>query len=286
MRRIRHILLTFALLISVSGFGQNNVLTSGGNAVSVGGDLLYTVTDTGVAFTSTYSILLDGVDERIDIDNVLTSSLATTTVGTISFWTKPVDATPIATEVMVSFGDTDANTVLAIQNQSDGDLLTQIISAGTSQWQLRTNVAPFSSGVWAHVIVVQGGTEAVQYINGVLRESTITADADRTQWFNNILGLDNGTVGDRNYNSSGHGNHYNGNIDEIHFFNINLSASEITELYNGGVGWDVRNHSKAANLVSGFHIDGDVINTCTDYVGSNNGTYVNVEQSDIELDVP
>ena len=42
MRFLKYILLSLLLLAGQVGFGQNNVLTSGGNIVSVGGRLLYT----------------------------------------------------------------------------------------------------------------------------------------------------------------------------------------------------------------------------------------------------
>ena len=54
------------------------------------------------------SILFDGVNEYVNINDVKTV-LATTTQGTWSTWVKLVDATPTAADSFIGFGDTDAN---------------------------------------------------------------------------------------------------------------------------------------------------------------------------------
>ena len=62
---------------------------------------------------SQYCLLLDGVNERININDALTP-LATTTVGTWSCWVNPVDATPAANDMLISFGAGDTTDLLRI----------------------------------------------------------------------------------------------------------------------------------------------------------------------------
>ena len=63
------------------------------------------------SFSNLYSLLLDGVDEYVNIDAVQTA-LASTTVGTWSFWFKPVDATPASGDIIMSFSDSSADSFI------------------------------------------------------------------------------------------------------------------------------------------------------------------------------
>ena len=229
-------------------------------------------------FADDYSVLLDGVDEYINIDGVQTA-LAFTTQGTWSFWWKPVDATPLAFEVLMSFGDTNTSTVINAYVRSTTGLLT-ISSAinGISQFNLTTDLAAFSTGVWSHVCLVQDGISPKIYIDGSLVPQTFSVTTDKTIWFSGMAGLDNGRIGSRNINNGGETLYSNGNVDDIVFTSDAKTLAQVQNIYNGGLPKD---EAAISNGVAYFKIDGDIVNTCNDSIGSNNGTYVNVEQADI-----
>ena len=74
---------------------------------------------------------------------------------------------------------------------------------------------------------------------------------------------------------------------EPSMWNKELSASEVTEIYNAGKPADISKHSASADLISWWRMgDGDTFPTITDQVASNDGTMTNAEASDIEEDVP
>lgn len=234
-----------------------------------------------------YSLLLDGVDEYVNIDNVRTA-LASTTVGTWSCWVKPVDATPAAVEMFITFGDTSALAFLNFWILSTGVLRAQAYTGGATQWNTVTDAAAFTSGVWTHIAIVQNGTAPVLYVNGVAVAQTLTSGADDGAWLNAIAGLDNGRIGCRNNNGGGNTVFFNGNIDEVIFINRALTQPEISNIYNSG---SPKDESGIANGVSYFRM-GDKgtyaggVWTFPDQIGSNDAVSVNCEFADRELDVP
>jgi len=237
----------------------------------------------GDSFVDNYSVLLDGVDEYINIDSVGTA-LAATTVGTISMWVKPVDSTPSANEYLWSFGDTDGDEYIVCFIKTDGTLRVELKKAGTIQFRVTTDIAAFLTGVWANITVTVDGVGMPKiYINATEVAHTDNFTTDITAWFNNLSALDNGRVGCLNFNSGGNAFNFNGNINDVLLINDTLTSGEVTTLYNAGTPKD---ESGITLGVSYFKIDGDVVNTATDSIGSNNGTYVNVEQADIEIDTP
>ncbi len=222
-----------------------------------------------------HSVLLDGIDENIIINDVLTA-LSSTIVGTWSCWVKPTTA--IATDAILSFGDTDGTSDILFYQTGEGKLECQFRVSGTVQWRLTTNDVVFSDGVLAHIMIVQNGTSAVLYFNGIAVAQTFLTSTDTTLWFNNIGALDNGRIGCRNRNNGGDTVFYTGNIDEILFINRALNAAQALDVYNEGKSKD---ESSIDNGISYFRIDRDIVNICRDSIGSNDGTYVNVKQEDL-----
>ena len=55
----------------------------------------------------------------------------------------------------------------------------------------------FADNTWTHVAITQDGTEPVLYVDGVAVAQTFGVTTDKTVWFNDLIGLDNGRIGDR-----------------------------------------------------------------------------------------
>ena len=244
-------------------------------------------------FIDRYSFVFDGVNEYINIDNVLINSLATTTKGTWSAWVRPVDGTPAATEVFFGFGDTiGTSSVITIYSRITTGLLEAFIRQNTTvKWVLQTNAGAFSDNTWTHIALVQDGVSPVLYINGVAVAQTFTNSTDKTWWFNNDANLDNGRIACNNLGGAGNATFFNGLMDEVGFFNTNLSAAQILEIYNSGKPKNLLVHSASTNLVFYFRMgDGDTFDgtnwTLYDKKGSNNGTSANMENGDLSTIVP
>lgn len=234
----------------------------------------------GDIFTNTHSVLYAGGNEYSNIDAVLTA-LAPTSQGTWTFRIKPVDATPSATEDVIAFGDTDASTFIQLKITTAGIVRCQCVASGTAQWSIVTDASPLSDGVWTHLGITQNASPTL-YADGIAPAQTLTSGADDAAWFNSaaLSGLDNGRIADQNSNSGGESNHLNAHMDEIRFWNIAFSAAQMLGDYNGGI----VKAAQTLGLVSEFRIDNDIVPVMRDNFGNNNGTYVNVLQSEIQTD--
>lgn len=172
----------------------------------------------------------DGIDDYININAALTG-LGANTVGTFSAWVKPIDATPPDHTDIISFGDQDVNEYILFRLRTTGKLWVSVNDAGSVMWTLETDSAQFTDNVWTHVALVQDG-DPLLYIDGVAVSQTFSAVIDKTRWFNDLAGLDLGRIGDRNINGSGEGKYFKGSIDDIRFYDRDLSQAEITILAN------------------------------------------------------
>jgi len=235
-----------------------------------------------VPFTNTKSVLLDGINKCINITSVQVA-LASSTVGTFNFWVKPVTATPAGSEIITNFGDTDGSSELILFiAPTTGKCRAYLRVGGAFRWDLSTDAVALTSGVWNMVSIVKGIEPAI-YINAVKVAQTFSVSVDKTLWLNDLPLVDNAHIGCRNINSLGHSLYFNGNFDESLFIERALTQPQLLDIYNGGVPKD---ETAIANGISQFRIDGDIVPTATDAIGSNNGTYINVIQADIVNDVP
>lgn len=186
----------------------------------------------GEKFTNRESVLLDGSDEFINID-ALQAALASDTKGTFLIVVKVVDASPSTQQSFISISDTDANERIWLYITASTGLLTMIcVEAGTTQWTLDTDAQALSDATWAIVGGIMDGVEAKLKVNKTDPAQAFLVDTDKTKWMSALTGLDNGRIGDRHSNSSGESLHANGNFDEIHFWNIDLTDAEWDEAYD------------------------------------------------------
>lgn len=235
-----------------------------------------------------YSTSFDGNNEYANIDDVYTA-LASTTTGTWECWFKPVDlgSGPSVGRIF-NFGKTAAGADLIFLEYTNGGLIRAgATKSSSTKWFTFLDSAALSEGTWTHVMLVQNGVAPVIYINGIAVDQSITVTTDTTLWFSGITVLDNGRIANGNFSGLGETKFGKGNIDNVGFYNTNLSAAEALESYNSGKALDLTTHSKTANLVSYFTMgDNDSHPTLTDNKGSNDGTLVNSEAADFQLDTP
>jgi hypothetical protein len=175
--------------------------------------------------------ILDGVNDYVNIDAVLTP-IDSTTVGTLSAWVKPVDATPAVTNTIFSFSDTDQNTGIYIFLTSAFRFRIVIVLSGVSQVAVETDSNPFSDGVWTHLGIVINGVDApVLYADGIaVPQTTSISTGNDGVWFNGLAGIDNGRLGCLNNASLGNRLFLDGSIDEVGIFNETLTSSQLTEV--------------------------------------------------------
>lgn len=90
-----------------------------------------------------------------------------------------------------------------------------------------TSTTAIGTGTWTHVIYTRTGTTQNIYINGVAETLTsVTNNSGNIDYSTDSLWL-----GQRNG-----GLRFNGKLDEIGIWNVALTASEVSQLYNSGIG--------------------------------------------------
>jgi len=238
------------------------------------------------SFNNIDSILLDGVDERVILDNLL-PDLRCTIHGLWTMRVKPQSA--ITLGKYITFSNTTNAQFILIDQLANGKLRAAARSVGQVDWEVTTDSSVLTADTYNHVALFFDGAEASIFIDGVKPAQTFTVDVNRNIWFNDLT-LDNGRIGSLSFNSLGDASFYKGNIDEVRFWNLIPVTSDVTNDFNSGT-------PKAPNLkrlVSNFtfddsrdNFDTDVANEWRffDETGDLTADSVNMEFADKESDV-
>ena len=103
--------------------------------------------------------------------------------------------------------------------------------AGVAQWSLETDTKGLLQGKWTHVALVQDGTEPILYVNGVKPAQAFSVSTDKTKWFADLTGLDNGRIGSLNFNSGGESGEFDGQMSDVKLFDEAKTAGYIKNEY-------------------------------------------------------
>ena len=246
---------------TLSPSGETNITGSGGTP----------------AFANTKSILLDSSNsDFVTMGNVSSLDFDITDAFSISAWIKSNGSgqMDIASKALNAFNKNKGYQFY----ETDGKLIfimtPNINSFG--KLQIRTG-NEITDNTWHHVAVTYNGNGLNAglnlYVNGasptVVRSGTLTLSVANTSEFN-LGARANSEV------------FWNGNLDEVSVFNLELSASDITTIYGTGVPNDISGLSPLSWWRCG---DGDTSPTLTDNgSGGNNGTMTNF--TTFSTDVP
>ena len=233
------------------------------------------LTGTGAtpSFANTKSILLNGIDDYVNMGSPSNLRFNRSDSFSFSSWVK------------VSV--TGNNTILSNQRAPSTNYRGYYFAVQSNKLALvfRSTLSDRlifngSSNLligWNHVAFTYDGTASTSsgqfYINGNLDTTTGSGTLTATAESFDVLYLGCRSAAD---------NFFGGNIDEVSVFNSELSASDITTIYNGGVPNDISSLSPVSWWRCG---DGDTSPTLTDNgSGGNDGTMTNF--TTFSTDVP
>jgi hypothetical protein len=240
-------------------------------------------------FINDYSTLFDGVDEYVDNGRITMTEGATNL--SLSFWLK-MSTDNTVNFLMGRFGGT-AQTSFYLEKATlaNGNGIGISLGAGgVSPFYgvMRSNNA-INFGAWNHIVLVFDGSQSTDltrcklYFDGVLQTCTIATGNFGSSINTDTTSFALGAIGGSTSNNM------SGNLDEVSFFDYSLSASEVTDIYNGGVPTDLMTLASAKRPEHYYRMgDGDTFPTITDNgaTGGNDGTMTNMESSDFVLDTP
>ena len=133
----------------------------------------------------------------------------------------------------------------------------------------------FTLGKWQHLVVTFDSTEAdpedgiEMYIDGVFQ--TLSSRIGDVAY----VAMENGTAPVRIGTVATTTDPFEGKMSNLAFFNRDLTQTEVTDLYNGGIVLDLAEHSAYNDVISWWKLgEGDTAGTdkVVDQKGSNNGT--------------
>jgi len=236
----------------------------------------------GVApFVNEYSMSFDGVDEYLTMGNTL--DFTNTDAFSISCWFKRTrsgvsefliskqDSTSNSRgyTLLIPFDDNKVTVVIRNNTASSGRLIVDCTTAITD-----TN--------WHHIVMTYDGSSNVNGVNLYLdgnndtgvTSGTLSATISNTASFQ--VGAKNGA------------SQFSGNIDEVSIFNSELSASDVTAIYNNGAPADLTSLSPISwwRMGDAATWNGSVWTLIDQGSGGNNATSVNMEEADRVTDVP
>ncbi len=231
------------------------------------------------SFNNIYSTNFDGVDDFVSMG--VTGMSAMKNTGTISAWFK-LGETDASVDLFRAFEDSN-NNIRIFYHATSNELRFNYKAGGTANAAVTTDAIE-NDGVWHHVT----GTwdkdgNAKLYLDGTLKATTA------------ISGTFSGNFSAASIGSNAESsNYWIGNIDEVSIYNAELTAANVTTLYNEGLPYTVEGFSSLIGWwrMGDGTLTGDPIATFPtipdDSSNSNDGVMTNMTSAvvNFEADVP
>jgi len=239
----------------------SNAIGGGGGAQGSGG---------GSSFASTNSFTFDGIDDIVTMGNVLNMANDGTDAFTISCWFKTTDYN---TQILVG-KQTNASPYngynFTVSASQIGFFLGTLTSSALIQGT--TPVIPsVTDGNWHHLALTYDGSQDISGFTIYYDNYTPAITTNKNNTPTSVSNNADFTIGARGTAGSNAGN-VNGNIDEVAYFNSELSASDISTIYGTGAPSDI---SSISGLVSWWRFEGTGTTATDSGSGGNNGTLTN-----------
>jgi len=221
------------------------ILQASGNPLWDGLQAYYTADNTGNDALGTYNgtltngatygtgiinngFSLDGVNDYVDIGNNL--DFDGTTPFSFNFW---LNTSTSSFRYLISKRLSSGSFIgYSIMINADDTIEFQIVNDVVSDNRIRVNsINTYTTNSLSMITVTYDGSQDSSGINIYINN---VASSINTR--SNNLSLSTSNVASLNFGVLGSSNYYDGIIDEVAVFEKELSASEVTELYNSGAG--------------------------------------------------
>jgi hypothetical protein len=232
-----------------------------------------------VPFADEYSTLFDGVNDYVDFGNNF--NFERTDPFSFSFWVYLNSAS--GNQTIYSKQATTSSTGTRI-NFNAGRLELYLVNTQTTN-QIRAQIN--SSGIigaaaWKHCVITYNGSSDANGVKFYIDNILYATSATTNNLTATIITTDNVKIG-----VTGTSNYLNGALDEFSIWNKELSAAEVSSIYNSGNPANLANHSAYANLLSWWRMgDGDEYPVLTASKGLVNGSMTNMASSAFIRNVP
>lgn len=222
-----------------------------------------------------YSTTLDGTEEYLNGGDVHNYDIADP--FSIALWLNPDDLA--------------AQRMLFSKLGTDGYSLRHNVTDGLLYWKFRTTTTNkegaltglnLTSGAWQLVTFTYSGGSNTNGISGYLNTTTAAGGAGALSGTMIDASPSDFLIGMRSATSF-----FKGKMAQITVWNTELTADDVTELYNAGTMLNPLEHTKNANLTSWYRMgDNDSSPTIADNIGSAPLGMNNMDSTNFVLSVP
>ena len=178
------------------------------------------------------AVQFNGTDQYVNADGLLADIINDNT-GSFTMWLKPAKG-----GVLLSFAGPGG--YLSMEWAQTDQAVAFSMSGSSTPLSCITPTGSSPSGVYTHVAFVQDGISLKIYINGVERPLSYWAVANKGAWFNFSWAgpITNGRIGAYNLTSDPLNNagFFQGGMDDLRYYKKALTASEVSAIYNKGLG--------------------------------------------------
>lgn len=223
-----------------SAFSQFKLNDNAGNTTVYDEGASY---NDGVATTNTSTLSVagkvgralsfNGTSQYVNLDNLFTD-IRNDTVGSFSFWVKPVLG-----EDIMNFTGPDGKNFYVIWSKAYQSLVFAIYGNSTPVSCLTPN-GSLPTNVWTHVTITQDGTGFKIYINGNEQALTYMDNGNKGAWLSTLTGTTRfSRLGAIRYGYSDY--YFQGSVDDLRYYKKALNSTEAQALYNSGMGTEDAN---------------------------------------------
>jgi len=164
---------------------------------------------------STHSIDLDGSNDYVKTPQAVLTNIISADEFAVSGWIR----TTVGNKYIYSAGNggTHLGLAIGIDVMSSGALRCFIGYSGSAPQSIST--AQVDDGNWNHVACTYDGTTLKTYVNGI-QDGSVSAPSPT--W----------STADTSYIGRQGSKYFNGDVDELHYYNQHLTDTNISNLYN------------------------------------------------------
>jgi len=190
-----------------------------------------------------YSLSFDGVSDYVNV-NAVANEMSSVTDWAVSFWVNPnLNSFPEAEGDAVGVNTSSGGNIVLVGMKKIGGFPT-IYDGASSDTEIVGSTG-VSSSSWNHIVYSRSGSTGSLYLNGVSQGTHIPNYT--------FSSSDKWTLGGE-YDNTTITNEYAGFLDEVAVWNDDLTAEEITALYNSGMPLDASSNS--GNYTSSGNVQG------------------------------
>jgi hypothetical protein len=166
--------------------------------------------------------------------NADVATINSDTTGAVSAWIF-VD-TVAASRVIYSLANTAAQTRIQFFVGTGQQLRVFIQNTGTSLADYESPGSSIPLSTWTHVVLSQDGVVPKLFINSVEQSLTVNTAVDPTAWNATLTSPNVLYYGAINFNGGGAQLFFDGNLDDLRYYQHSLSQAQIDQIYNSGTG--------------------------------------------------